>query len=113
MKKNKFKHLEEEQRAIIRDMVYSGFSARQIAQELGVEHTTITREVKRNRIVKVPNPRKANPSLYCKKFIKCGIKNVVCQNCTSPHTYCKSCPHVKCYKNCKEFEYIECPKTKA
>ena len=112
MKKNKFKHLDEEQRAIIRDMVYSGFSARQIAQEIGVEHTTITREVKRNRIVKVPNLRKANPSLYCKKYIRCGIKSDVCQKCTSPFTFCKSCAHVKCYKYCKKFEYIECPKTK-
>ena len=103
-KNNKYNHINEEQRGIIRDKLYSGASANEIAKELGVSHTTITREVKRNRIEKIPNIRKANPALYCEKFS-------ICISCKSPFTHCKECRFVKCYKQCKKFRNIECDKT--
>ena len=50
-------------------MLYSGSTARQIGNVLGVSHTTITRAIKRNRIVKVPNPKNANASLFEDKIV--------------------------------------------
>ena len=89
-KNNKYNHINEEQRGIIRDKLYSGASANEIAKELGVSHTTITREVKRNRVEKIPNIRTANPALYCEKFQTCGIQMELCQNRMSPYTHCKN-----------------------
>ena len=110
-KNNKYNHINEEQRGIIRDKLYSGASANEIAEELGVSHTTITREVKRNRVEKIPNIRTANPALYCEKFQTCGIQMELCQNCMSPYTHCKKCVYVKCYTHCKNFKIIKCPET--
>ncbi|MDO5329662.1 MAG: helix-turn-helix domain-containing protein [Coriobacteriia bacterium] len=109
-KRNTYNHLDEESRGVIRDMLYSGATARQIANVLDVSHTTITREIKRNRIIKIPNPRNANASLYCKHFNTCAQKNI-CVKCSSPYTYCKKCRKIKCFKACIKFEYIECPNT--
>ena len=85
-KSKKYNHLSEEQRGQIRDGLYAGKSASQIAKELGLHHSTIIREVKRNRIAKVPNIRTANPALYCLHYQTCGIQNNICETCKSPYT---------------------------
>lgn len=109
--KKTYKHIDSEKRAIIRDMLYAGHSANKIAEEIGTSHTTIIREVKRNRVVKIPNIRTANPSLYCKHYRKCNEKCSICISCKSPFTHCKECRFVKCYKQCNKFRNIECDKT--
>lgn len=110
-REQKYAHLTEEERTFIRDMVYWGASANDTAKELGVSHTTVIREVKRNRIVKTPKPRKANPALYCKHYNNCGRKFEVCNKCSSPYTFCKKCRITPCYKYCFHYEPIMCEKT--
>ena len=106
-----YSHLSIEQRCIIRDMIYAGKSAREIAREIGVSPTTITREVKRNKIVKIPSIRKSNVSIYCLNFYKCSHKGDLCENCMSSYTLCQRCHVRKCTALCKDFRIKMCPKT--
>lgn len=110
MKIRKFNHLSEEQRGIIRDMIYQNHSAREIGRELDVAASTIVREVKRNRMSDVPRIRKANRALYCQHFQTCGRKSDICQYCSSPYTFCKKCKDRKCYEVCKDFDILICEK---
>ena len=92
-------------------MLYAGNSSREIGEHLGVSHSTIQREVKRNRIEKIPNIRVANPAAFCKHYDLCAIKISTCKTCNSEYTYCKKCHVVRCYKYCEYFDPIKCPET--
>ena len=106
-----YSHLNVEQRCVIRDMVYAGKSAREIARELNVSASTIVREIKRNRIIKIPKIRKSNISIYCKKFETCSHKGDLCDNCLSEYTLCQRCKLRECNYLCKDFEIKLCPLT--
>lgn len=106
-----YNHLNIEQRCVIRDMVYAGKSAREIARELNVSASTIVREIKRNRIIKIPKIRKSNISIYCKNFDTCSHKGDLCDNCLSEYTLCQRCKLRQCNYLCVDYEVRLCPKT--
>ena len=106
-----YNHLNIEQRCVIRDMVYAGKSAREISRELNVSASTIVREIKRNRIIKVPKIRKSNISIYCKNFETCSHKGDLCDNCLLEHTLCQRCKLRQCNFLCSDYEIKLCPKT--
>ena len=106
-----YSHLNIEQRCVIRDMVYAGKSAREIARELNVSASTIAREIKRNRIIKIPKIRKSNISIYCKKFETCSHKGDLCDNCLSDYTLCQRCKLRQCNYLCTDFEIKLCTST--
>lgn len=92
-------------------MVYAGKSAREIARELNVSASTIAREIKRNRIIKIPKLRKSNISIYCKKFETCSHKGDLCDNCLSDYTLCQRCKLRQCNYLCTDFEIKLCTST--
>ena len=54
MPKEKRKRLDLDARQAIEDGLRDGLSAREIARRIDVSQTTVTREIKANRVVKVP-----------------------------------------------------------
>ena len=88
------KHLTQDNRYVIQDMLYDKKSATQIAQNIGVHTSTITREIKNNRLVKIPNRTYALRSRICEHKDKCDCKRSLCEHCVNPNSLCKECKSV-------------------
>lgn len=112
MKTKKYCHLSLVAREMIRDGLYSGQSARSIGRSIGVSHTTIAREIKRNRTCKIPPIRKGSRAIFCNSYKTCTIQSSVCKKCLSPYTLCKKCRLIRCHEACPKFELKECEITK-
>lgn len=112
MKTKKYCHLSIECREAIRDGLYARKSSREMAKEIGVNHSTIAREVKRNRVVKIPTLRAGSRAIFCANFNSCGKCSEVCNRCASPLTLCKKCKHIRCHELCNDFKIKECETTK-
>lgn len=105
------KHLTQDNRYVIQDMLYDGNSATQIAQKIGVHTSTITREIKNNRLVKIPNRTYVLPSRICKHKDQCDCKRFLCEHCVNPNSLCKECKKRDCTSLCDKFVHVTCPIT--
>lgn len=106
-----YNQLTVENREIIRDMLYSGKSAREISRRIGVSASTITREIKNNKTFKIPALRSVSKSIYCKNYNNCQTESKVCAVCNNCYTLCKACRKVQCTNICKDFSPVICELT--
>ena len=112
METKKYRHLSIESREAIKDGLYARKTSREIAKEIGFNHSTIVREVKRNRVAKIPALRSGSRALFCANFNSCGKCSEICKRCASPLTLCKKCRHIHCHEICSDFKIKECELTK-
>lgn len=89
----KFNHLNEEKREIIEYLINTNKSFTQIANAVGVDRTTVAKEIKTNRYIK---------SNHYSEFDKKGIQDAVskCTVLSKPPYVCNNCKNKnRCYKH--------------
>ena len=97
-RKNKGTHLAREERFYIEDALKVNYPLKKIAEYLGKDPTTISKEVKRNRISSMRLG--SIKSIGCAKRRKCTFKNLCSNTC---NRLCKKCSTVNCYRSCPEY----------
>lgn len=112
MPEGKGKHLDEFDRNIIQDGIRDNLSARSIAKRLKVAPSTVLREVKQNRIIKLPKRKGVRPSTRCVHYKTCELIGQACKGCKNKYTLCKMCKTRHCIDSCSYYELILCPDTK-
>lgn len=99
---NKGKHLSYEERVFIEDALSCQYSLTKIANHLGKNPTTISKEIKRNKIVK----ENSSPVLLdCKHQKKCNVRHL-CNK--SYKDFCKKCKLINRFRTCNHYEPITC-----
>lgn len=103
----KHKHLTLEDRFAIRDGLKQRFSFKKIAETIGKDCTTVSKEI-RNHLVYKQTGSYGRPYNPCAKKLYCDLR-LICNTCTAKRTpsFCQYCS--KCHKNCKYFEHHVCP----
>lgn len=76
-----------------------------IADRLGFDDTTISREILRNRIEMAPVKKCKVKPITCKNFADCTIKGICSSGCPKR---CRSCSWKRCEEVCSEFKAIRC-----
>lgn len=106
---NKFKHLSFSERASIEVALNKGLSFKQIAQDIGKDPTTISKEVRNNFNV-VSSGAYGRPFNDCKVRFSCHA-TMLCKNASSSckKKYCKFCSST-CSKFCDSYVKEVCPK---
>lgn len=108
MPERKGAHLNIDDRYRIEDMIKCGFSFREIARRLNVSPTTVSSEVRRNRIRKLPPHMTFEGSRRCVHYRLCSRRGV-CGSCRTPERPCKDCRDEDCYSKCPVFATRRCP----
>jgi len=112
MPKSKGKHLTKENREVIEAGVREGASSRKIGKQIDVSASTVTREVKTNRIVREKKaPVGAKLSIRCAKYRDCQASGTACEKCSTRLTACKDCRTRSCIGSCPDFVRAMCPTT--
>lgn len=106
---NKYKHLALEDRIIIESNLNASALFKDIALQIGKDSGTISKEVKRNRTKKDPNPFNGINN-QCGKVTTCQ-KTKLCNACRSCVPFCRNCKTFNCNNICSDFKIISCPKT--
>ena len=108
MEKNK--HLTSDDRRFIEDSLNHKMSYASIANALGKDPTTISKEVKTHSILRRDgcfgkNYNNCKHQFFCKR-------SALCDPCNSPqkHVYCKNC--TMCNQHCPDYEPIICSRRK-
>ena len=109
MPRRKGAHLTYEDRCIIEDMLKHGSSFREIARRLNVSPTTVSGEVRRNRMRRRPAHFLFDRARKCIHYRSCERRGV-CGSCTTPQKLCKTCLSEDCCSFCKLFEMKGCPR---
>ena len=109
MPKEKGKHLDFDDRCTIEEMLKDGASFRCIAKRLNVSTTTISNEIKVNRVFSAPKDITGNAQTRCSRYSECRIV-MLCDKCTSKAASCKRCGKVYCFNICKEYSQFRCAK---
>lgn len=101
----KGKHLTQEDRYYIEDALNENYSLADIAKRLGKDPTTISKEVKRNRMSfgKVGHTGR----ISCKNRTACTRKQICSETC---NRLCKKCTTQNCYRICSEYVAKTCVK---
>jgi len=107
----KGKHITKGQREVIQGDIGAGLPARQIAVRIDRSPSTVTREVKTNRTIRVPNIARVKPSTRCTHYRECERVGKACEACGKSHTHCKDCPTHACTATCPDFELRMCEVT--
>lgn len=105
-KKYKGKHLTIHDRTFIEDALTAGNILRDIADRLGKDTTTISKEIKRIRIFKESQTQFFGG---CINRSKCNKKHLCNANCNG---LCKKCMTLNCYGTCPDFTVKTCHITK-
>ncbi len=102
----KGKHITISNREFIEDALTMNLSLKEMSEHIHKDKTTISKEIKRNRILLTRNPE--NILKQCKYKGKCQVKHA-CGNkkCSS---LCKRCKTLNCYGICSKFEQRKCSK---
>lgn len=104
------KHLTEQDRVLIQEMLAQKCSFKQISKMLDKDPSTISKEVRNHIIVKYTgyNGKGYNACIHRHE---CELSHI-CNVCKSPvkHKKCKNC--IACNSNCSRFEKYFCPKLK-
>ena len=108
MEKNK--HLTAEDRKFIEDSLNHKMSYASIAQALGKDPTTISKEVKSHVVVRRDSVFGKNYN-NCKHQFFCK-RSALCVPCVSPqkHIMCRNC--TMCNQHCPDFEPLVCSRRK-
>jgi len=99
---NKGKHLTVEDRNYIEDALALRYPLKKIAEHLGKDPTTISKEIKRNRVFKMSKNKFAGG---CVNRKNCRIKHLCSETCNE---LCKNCKNNNCYRICSEFKEMSC-----
>lgn len=103
IERDKGKHLTSADRHFIEDALNENATLRLIAECLGKDSTTISKEVKKNRIAS--HHKKENMKVSCSNRKECNQKGL----CSTPcGRLCKKCPTMNCYKVCPEYVIRKC-----
>ena len=104
----KQKHLNIDTRATIQSELDKGSSFKRIADILGKDCTTISKEVKKHRTFEQTGAygKSFNNCIHCVTH-SCS-KRMVCDTCTNKRRPCWNCG--KCITVCKEYAPFSCPK---
>lgn len=100
----KGKHLTVEDRILIEYGLDQCYSLKEIAEKIAKDPTTISKEIKRNRVLKSTNKRDV---LRCASRKNCTKTNLCNKNCGK---LCKKCNLINCYRTCNEYSTIKCSK---
>jgi IS30 family transposase len=103
----KGKHLRIEDRLIIEYGLDQNFTLKEIAERIKKDPTTISKEIKRNRFVRV-NKKKENDLQPCQNRRNCTKTNLCNSSCGKQ---CKKCRFINCYRTCNEYSTKKCCKT--
>ena len=109
MPNEKGKCLTFDDRCEIEEMLKTGASFRKIASKLNVSPTTVSNEVKLNRVFSQPKTVTSSAQARCVNYSKCQVVRL-CSQCTSHAASCKRCRKIRCYDLCKKFDLYKCPK---
>lgn len=101
-----YTRLDAHDRQIIEEMINDGMSLQVIADAIGKAPTSISREVKRNRIERGVVSRSKFTRNPCAHAKTCTVVNL----CTSKRCrkYCSKCEQVFCHDRCKTFVAWTC-----
>lgn len=103
--KCKFLHFTLEKRELLEALLSTNSDLKTIATMLNMSESSISREVKRNRVT-VENKKKSNKCIYVKE---CIIKKL-CSN-TNCFTLCKNCFYGRnCSSICENYDEMKCKK---
>lgn len=106
------KHMTEESREVIEEGVRKGESTRKIARKAGVSPSTVTREVKANRVMRERRAaRGAKLSVRCARYSDCRASGSACEKGSTRLTTCKNCRTRSCIDTCPDFVRKMCPAT--
>lgn len=95
------KHLTLDDRIIIEQGLNTKLSLVSIASQIGKDPTTISKEIRLNRTLKLPNS--FNGKNMCKYIHSCHLKDICNSNCSIE---CRTCE--LCNQHCKNFSIILC-----
>ncbi len=103
---SKGKHLRMEDRLIIEYGLDQNYTLKEIAERFKKDPTTVSKEIKRNRFLKV-NKLKEKDLRSCQHRRNCTKTNLCSSNCGKQ---CKKCSFINCYRTCKEYSVKKCSK---
>jgi len=95
---HKGKHLTKEDRLYIEDALKVKYPLKRISEYLGKDATTISKEVRRNRVC--GTRRGAIYSIGCAKRRECTLTNLCSKTC---NIMCKKCSIINCYRSCSKY----------
>ena len=104
--KNKGKHLTIHDRTYMEDALNVGHTLREMAAHLGKDPTTISKEIKRNRIFKNSRSEFQGGCINRKKCQKKHLCNTICNR------LCKKCITLNCFRQCNDFKVKTCHVTR-
>ncbi|MDO9592442.1 MAG: IS30 family transposase [Erysipelotrichaceae bacterium] len=102
-RRDKGKHLTSEDRHFIEDALNENYTLKLIAERLGKDPTTVSKEVKKNRIASLH--KKDNMKVSCSNRKECNQKGLCSTSC---NRLCKKCTTMNCYKHCPNYEVKKC-----
>ena len=105
MPKGKGKHLDITDRVCIEQSLKEGMPLAQIARNLGVSTSTVSREIKQNRTFYLTKGSCKRHDL-CVHYRECTIMGLCSIQCVSKP--CKKCSSAQCYSLCLEYEERTC-----
>jgi len=100
----KGKHLTIENRIFIEEALNREMELKHISKHLDKNSTTISKEIKRNRIFKASNTEFKGGCINRKH---CAQKHLCSDSCNN---LCKNCINVNCMRNCQDFKSKTCSK---
>jgi transposase, IS30 family len=104
-KTTKGKHLTREDRDYIETALDAGWPLSEIAKKLEKDPTTISKEIKRNRIVSSRNKKSATDIVSCNNKKTCTKRHLCHTLCDR---LCKKCKTLNCYRICPEYALPKC-----
>ncbi len=102
----KGKHLIMEDRLIIEYGLDQNYTLKEIADKLKKDPTTISKEIKRNRFLRV-SKAKENDMQPCTNRRSCTKTNLCNNTCGK---LCKKCAFINCYRTCNQYSIKRCVK---
>lgn len=105
----KSKHMGLEERIIIESSLNSGVSFKDIAKIIKKDPSTVSKEVKRNRVEQKPSTFNTGTNL-CVNLTKCQ-KFKLCKSNHFCNSLCKCCKKFDCSTMCPDYELLTCIKT--
>lgn len=109
MPENKGSHLDLDDRFTIQESLTEGESFREIARILGISPSTVSHEVKTNRVFHRSSATFGLSPTRCAHYKECKVTSL-CYECKSHAAACKRCKVKPCFDLCHNFERYVCPK---
>jgi len=101
--KQKGKHITHAQRITIQHGLEAALSLREISDLIGKDPTTISKEIRRNRVIK--ESKRAKEKQKCLHHGKCKRQHLCSTDCRKQ---CKKCVYQNCYYICPDYTIKKC-----